>query len=181
MWGLSYALLVAALVVRVRTIDAPPPAPIAPPPAEPLWATRLHHALFALLLAGAPLEHLVRGGAARWRAAGLALFAAGVVLYRAAGRTLGDARSPFVGPRPGARLVTHGLYRLVRHPIYLAEALIALGAPLTLGARWALALTAAALALLALRIGREERALARTFPDYARYAATTKRIVPFVY
>jgi protein-S-isoprenylcysteine O-methyltransferase Ste14 len=52
---------------------------------------------------------------------------------------------------------------------------------LTLGARWALAVTAAALAVLALRIGREEQALARTFPDYVRYAATTKRIVPFVH
>jgi len=181
MWGLAYATLVAALVVRVRATAAPPPEPVQPLPGEPLWPTRLHHALFALLLAGAPLEDLLLGGAARGRAAGLVAFAAGVVLYRVAGRTLGDALSPFVAPRPGAPLVTHGCYRLVRHPIYLGQALIALGAPLTLGARWVLAVTAAALAVLVLRTVREEEALARTFPDYARYATTTKRIVPFVY
>ena len=180
MWGLAYATLVAALVVRVRATAAPPPEPVHPLPGEPLWPTRLHHALFALLLAGAPLEDLVLGGAGRGRAAGLVAFAAGVVLYRVAGRTLGDALSPFVAPRPGAPLVTHGCYRLVRHPIYLGQALIALGAPLTLGARWVLAVTAAALAVL-VRIVREEEALARTFPDYVRYATTTKRIVPFVY
>ena len=45
----------------------------------------------------------------------------------------------------------------------------------------AAAAKAAALAVLALRIVREEEALARTFPDYAHYATTTKRIVPFVY
>jgi protein-S-isoprenylcysteine O-methyltransferase Ste14 len=181
MWGLAYAALLAALVVRVRTTAAPQPEPVHPRPGEPLWPTRLHHALFALLLASAPLEALVLGGGARWRAAGLAAFAAGVTLYRVAGRTLGDALSPFLAPRPGAPLVTHGLYRLVRHPIYFGEALIALGAPLTLGARWALGVTAAALAVLVLRITREEEALAGTFPEYVRYATTTKRLVPFVY
>jgi protein-S-isoprenylcysteine O-methyltransferase Ste14 len=180
MWGLAYGLLVAALVVRVRASDAPP-EPVLPLPGEPLWLTRLHHALFALLLIGAPLEDLARGGAAPGRAAGVMAFTAGVLLYRMAGRTLGDALSPFIEPRTGAPLVTHGLYRHLRHPIYLSETLIALGAPLTLGARWTLAVTAAALVVLVLRIAREEEALARTFPAYTRYAATTKRILPFVY
>jgi protein-S-isoprenylcysteine O-methyltransferase Ste14 len=180
MWGLAYGLLVAALVVRVRTAEAPP-EPVLPLPGEPLWLTRLHHALLALLLLGAPLEDLVRGGRVPWRATGLVAFAAGVLLYRVAGRTLGDALSPFIEPRTGAPLVTHGLYRHLRHPIYLSETLIALGAPLTLGARWTLAVSAAALAVLVLRIAREEEALARTFPAYTRYAATTKRILPFVY
>jgi len=67
------------------------------------------------------------------------------------------------------------------HPKDVGQALIALGAPLTLGARWVLALTAAALAVLVLRIVREEEALARTFPDYLRHATTTKHIVPFAF
>jgi protein-S-isoprenylcysteine O-methyltransferase Ste14 len=181
MWGLAYAVLVVGLVVRMQSADAPPPEPVHPLPGEPIWPTRLHHALFALLLVGGPLEALVLGGATRWRTAGLAAFTAGVVLYRVAGQTLGDALSPFVEPRPGTQLVTHGLYRHVRHPIYLGQALIALGAPLTLGARWTLGPAAAALLVIVIRVAREEQALARTFPDYVRYAATTKRIVPFVY
>ena len=98
-----------------------------------------------------------------------------------AGRALGDALSPFIEPRDDAPLVTHGLYRHVRHPIYLAEAMIAAGAPLTLGCRWLLGVAVAAVVVLAVRILREEEALARTFPDYPPYAAKTKRLVPFVY
>jgi protein-S-isoprenylcysteine O-methyltransferase Ste14 len=109
------------------------------------------------------------------------VFAGGVALYRIAGRALGSALSPFIAPREGAPLVTAGLYRHVRHPIYLGEAMIAVGAPLAIGCRWVLALSAAALALLALRTAFEEKALSRTFPDYARYAAATKRLVPFLY
>jgi protein-S-isoprenylcysteine O-methyltransferase Ste14 len=182
MWGLLYAGLVLALVVRVRDPRADwPPAPVHPAPDEPLWLTRLHHVLFAFLLAGAPLERALAGGASAWRGVGVVCFAAGVALSRVAGRTLGDALSPFIEPRLGSSLVTHGLYRHLRHPIYLAEALIALGAPLTLGCRWTLAVTAVALAVLAVRTRREDEALARTFPEFGRYAAQTKRIVPFVY
>ena len=181
MWVALYVVLLAVLVVRVQVPDAERAEPARALPGEPLWLTRLHHGLFAAILLGAPLERLVTGGAARWRVGGALLFAAGVGLYRVAGRALGDALSPFIEPREGAPLVTHGLYRHVRHPIYLSEALIAVGAPLTLGCRALLVLSAAALAVLSVRIAREEDALARTFPDYARYAATTKRIVPFVY
>lgn len=181
MWGLAYAALVAALVLRVRTTDVAPPEPARPLPGEPLWITRLHHGLIALVLVAPPLERLFVPGATEWRATGVVLFAAGIGLYRAAGRTLGDALSPFIEPREGTRLVTHGLYRHLRHPIYLGQAMIALGAPLVLGGRATLALSGAAVAVLALRIAREEEALARTFPDYPRYAATTKRLVPFVY
>jgi protein-S-isoprenylcysteine O-methyltransferase Ste14 len=178
---LGYALCFAALILRVRTTDELPPEPARPRAGEPVWLTRVHHTVFAAILLGGPVERVVAGGDAAGRVLGLALFAAGVVLYRAGGSALGEALSPFIEPRTGAALVTRGPYRHLRHPIYLGEALIALGAPLTLGCRAVLVLTALALLVLVLRIAREEEALARTFPDYARYAASTKRLVPFVY
>ena len=181
MWGLVYAALLAALVLRVRTSDGPPPEPIRPLPGEPLWLTRVHHALFALILLGAPAERALAGSVPQWQALGALLFTAGVVLYRVAGQHLGDALSPFTEPRQAAPLVTAGLYRCLRHPMYLSEALIAVGAPLTLGSRRVVALAVPALGILLLRIAREDDALARTFPEYAHYAARTKRIVPFLY
>lgn len=181
MWGVAYAAALVVLLVRVRSSDTPAPGPVEPPPGEPIRLTRVHHALFALILAGGPLERLLVGGADPWRPAGLVMLVTGVALYRFAGRALGSALSPFIQPREGASLVTRGLYRHLRHPIYLGEALIAVGAPLTLGCRWVLALSVAALAVLAVRTTFEERALARTFPDYPRYAAKTKRLVPFLY
>ena len=180
-WGLAYTVCVAVLMVRVRTPDAPPPRPVLPAPDEPLWLTRVHHALFLCLLAGAPLERLFLAGAARGRAAGALLFAGGVLLYRVAGRALGEALSPFVEPRPGAPLVTRGPYRYLRHPMYVSEAMIALGAPLTLGSLHVVWLAVPAALVLLIRILREEEALARTFPEYPRYAARTKRIFPFLY
>ena len=180
-WGLVYAVLVAALVVRIRSSEAAAPEPIWPQANEPLWLTRLHHALFALLVLGTPVERLFVAGATPWRATGACLFALGVVMYRIAGRTLGDALSPFTEPRAMASLVTEGPYRWVRHPMYVSQALIAVGAPLTLGSRHVLLLAVPALLVLALRIVREDDALARTYPEYHRYAARTKRIFPFVY
>jgi protein-S-isoprenylcysteine O-methyltransferase Ste14 len=180
-WGLCYVIALLAFVVRVRRPDEPIPEPIHPVPGESLHLVRLHHVLLALILIGTPLEALVLGGDSRGRPVGMLLLGGGVLLYRLAGRTLGEALSPFTEPRAGAMLVTRGLYRYLRHPMYLSQGLIALGAPLMLGSRYVIALAPAALVVLAVRIGQEEDALARTFPEYSRYAATTKRVLPFVY
>jgi len=177
----AYAVLVAALVVRFRSPDELPLEPARPLPGDPVWLARVHHALLGVLLIGAPIERLFHASATSGRGVGFCLFAIGVVLYRVAGRTLGDALSPFTEPRETAPLVTHGLYRHLRHPIYVSQALIAVGAPLLLGCRDVLVLASALVLVLAIRVAREEEALARTFPDYSRYAAQTKRIVPFVY
>jgi protein-S-isoprenylcysteine O-methyltransferase Ste14 len=178
-WGLAYGALLAALVVRLTD---PAAAPRIRPPASPMEPLRLigiHHAVFyALLIGVVPAEALLLGGSAAWRWSGLVLFGVGIALYRLAGRTLGDALSPWVEPAPNATLITHGPYRVVRHPMYLGQAMIALGAPLTLGCRWALALSGVALGVLMIRVGAEERALRRAYPEYAKYAAAATRGVP---
>jgi protein-S-isoprenylcysteine O-methyltransferase Ste14 len=176
-----YALLVVVLVVRVRSTDDPLPEPMRPAPGEPLWLTTAHHVLLAVVLLGAPVERALLGGAASGRGPGAVLFAAGVVLYRVAGRALGDALSPFTEPRAGAALVTGGPYAMLRHPMYASQALVAVGAPLFLGARWMLLPAALDLVVLGLRAVREDDALARTFPEYSRYAARTKRVLPYIY
>jgi protein-S-isoprenylcysteine O-methyltransferase Ste14 len=181
-WAAAYVALVLALVVRVASPEGPRRTPPQPSATEPLRLVAVHHAIFfVLLVVAAPGEALLFGGASQWRLAGLLLFAAGVALYRLGATALGDAVSPFVEPAPGAALVTHGVYGVVRHPMYLGQACIAAGAPLTLGARWALALSAVALVVLVLRVRLEEAALRRTYPDYMHYAAHAKRIVPFVF
>jgi protein-S-isoprenylcysteine O-methyltransferase Ste14 len=180
-WGLVYAALLTALVVRVRTEPAPVAEPLRPMPGEHVWLVTLHHGLFYALLAGAPFERILRSGAADGRVVGALIFGIGVAGYRTAGRALGEALSPFIEPRVGAPLVTRGPYRCLRHPMYLAQAAIAVGAPLTLGCRWDLVLSGLALGVLAARVALEEEALARTFPEYSRYASRTKRIVPFLY
>jgi len=84
------------------------------------------------------------------------------------------------GVLPAVRgLVTRGPYRLVRHPLYLGELTAALG--IVVGAqRWAPALAAwlVCLGLQLVRTKYEERSLRAEFPEYAPYAARTKRLIP---
>ena len=180
-WWIGYGVLLLALFVRLQAPDGATRAPLHAGPDEPLGLVRAHHAVFYAILLGTPVEALVLGGAGRGRVLGLLGFALGVALYRIAGRTLGAALSPLVAPRPGAPLVTGGPYRWLRHPMYLGQGLIAVGAPLTLGARWVVWLVLPALAILVVRARREDAALARTFPEHARWAAHAKRLVPFVF
>jgi len=83
------------------------------------------------------------------------------------------------GVLPEARgLVTHGPYRVVRHPLYLGEfaamggLLIASPSARNLGAGAVFAIAQAT------RMRLEESALEREFPEYRDYAAGTPRILP---
>jgi protein-S-isoprenylcysteine O-methyltransferase Ste14 len=84
------------------------------------------------------------------------------------------------GVLPDVRgLVVRGPYRLVRHPLYLGELTASLG--IVVGARNPVAAAGAWLACLALQLARahyEELNLRAQFPEYADYAARTKRLVP---
>lgn len=112
----------------------------------------------------------------------LALFAAGMAVALAAAVTMGTHTiSVLPEPRAGGELVTRGIYRIVRHPMYLALLLCALAACLAYRnpAKWGL------LALLAVvllqKIRREEGLLRQRFPAYAAYARRTRALLPFIF
>jgi protein-S-isoprenylcysteine O-methyltransferase Ste14 len=80
------------------------------------------------------------------------------------------------------RLVSTGVYAIVRHPMYLGAALMFFGGPLWLGSLVGLAIAAAMTLLLAARIRQEERVLVRGLPGYADYQRKVRyRLVPFVW
>ncbi len=84
-------------------------------------------------------------------------------------------------PKAGGRLVTDGPYRHIRHPMYTAVLLFGVAEVLAYGDP--LKLVALALLMLVLwkKSSVEEAALREKFPDYAAYAAGTKRFIPFIW
>jgi protein-S-isoprenylcysteine O-methyltransferase Ste14 len=79
------------------------------------------------------------------------------------------------------KLVTSGPYRVVRHPLYLAEAVATLGTMLLFLSPWAVLLVATQMTLQIVRIHYEEKTLDETFPDFKDYAKYTPCLIPRIY
>ncbi len=79
------------------------------------------------------------------------------------------------------RLVTGGPYRLVRHPLYAAEILAAVAFVMANPGALAVAVLAPFVATQLVRSRFEERLLTAAYPEYAGYAARTRRLIPFVW
>lgn len=113
--------------------------------------------------------------------AGSMLLALGGGLSLSAGLKLGTNLTPLPHPKDGATLVEGGLYRLVRHPIYLGVILMGLGWTLRVQGWLPLAWTVALMVLFDLKARREERWLIARFPAYADYCRRVRRLIPFIY
>ena len=80
------------------------------------------------------------------------------------------------------KVISHGPYRIVRHPMYLGMVLTALGIPIALGSYVAFPLFALFVPALIYRLVHEERTLRRSLPGYAEYCAIMRfRLVPWVW
>jgi protein-S-isoprenylcysteine O-methyltransferase Ste14 len=110
----------------------------------------------------------------------LAIAGAAVVLRSRA--ELGPAWSFVPKADQGTGLVTTGPYRLVRHPIYLGLALLAIGEAIAFGSRPALMIVLSGIVpTFAWRARMEEKLLSHTFGErYAVYQQRTKMLIPHV-
>lgn len=106
------------------------------------------------------------------------LIGGGVVVAGLAGLRLGPALTPSPIPNEGADLVTTGIYRFVRHPIYTGVLLISAGL-VALGASVVHLIGAIALfAVLSVKATAEEAMLSERHQDYDLYRRQTGRIIP---
>lgn len=79
----------------------------------------------------------------------------------------------------GQKVVSTGLYGLVRHPMYTGNVLMLVGLPLALGSYWALILVVPGTAVLASRIRDEEKLLRDELEGYRDYTRQVRsRLVP---
>jgi protein-S-isoprenylcysteine O-methyltransferase Ste14 len=114
---------------------------------------------------------------------GLGLLWCGIALRLWSVRTLGRYFTVIVQTSRDQPVITHGPYRLIRHPSYAGLLLAVTGVGLVIGNWWSLiSLTVGMAVGLVFRIRVEERALLRDLgDDYRDYAAIHKRLIPFVW
>jgi protein-S-isoprenylcysteine O-methyltransferase Ste14 len=80
------------------------------------------------------------------------------------------------------KVVSTGLYALVRHPMYVGGLVFVLGIPLALGSWWGLLTFIPLTMVIAWRLLDEERFLARNMSGYEEYRSKVKyRLIPFVW
>jgi protein-S-isoprenylcysteine O-methyltransferase Ste14 len=123
---------------------------------------------------------VIDGDAIRWL--GVALCVAGGVLRIWPVFVLGDRFSGLVAIQPGHRLVTSGVYGVIRHPSYLGLLVSTLGWGLAFRAGVGVLLAALLIPPLIARINAEEKLLQAEFgAEYGDYRSRTSRLLPGVY
>ena len=107
----------------------------------------------------------------------------GLWLFARSHADLGTNWSITLEVREKHQLVTQGIYRALRHPMYSALLLYSLGQALVVPNWIAGPSYAVAMALLfAFRLGPEERMMLEEFgKEYEAYIGRTKRLVPGVW
>jgi protein-S-isoprenylcysteine O-methyltransferase Ste14 len=110
---------------------------------------------------------------------GLVLCGAGLLLMLAAFRSLGSAIQIAPEPRAGAELVTRGIYRWLRHPIYSAIVFVVLGLFLRKPTGLVAISAAVAIVFLVVKSRYEETRLIARYPQYAAYRERTTGVIPW--
>ena len=139
-----------------------------------LWLSTLAYLIDPTLIGWAAVD---LPPSVRWFSFAAAMVGCGLLGWTLA--SLGENLTNTVATRKSATLVTHGPYRWVRHPYYVAAAILIgavtlLTANLLIGACGALLMT-----LLVRRTAKEERMLVERFGDaYHEYSNKTGRFWP---
>lgn len=136
-----------------------------------------------LMLIGAPLESLYadRSIPVAVRVIGVLLGLGGLTLCVISYRALGRNFRVFAAPRRSGKLITGGIYRRVRHPMYTGVILGMGGYVLAFGSPWFAAPWLAMTVLYLVKAVREEGIVAQRFAEYHDYRRRTWRFVPFIH
>lgn len=105
----------------------------------------------------------------------------GMFIVALGAQALEPKLTPFPYPHGDARLATHGIYALVRHPIYFGLIVTCLGWAVVWLSDVAVIYALAVAIFFDLKAEREERWLRKRFQHYIAYAKRVRRFIPGVY
>jgi protein-S-isoprenylcysteine O-methyltransferase Ste14 len=111
------------------------------------------------------------------------VFSLGLWLFYRSHKDLSTNWSISLDIREDHRLITSGVYRSIRHPMYAAIFLLAIGqalfVPNWIGGPFNLC---AFILMFSLRVGREERMMRKRFgSEYDKYTKVSKRLIPGIW
>jgi protein-S-isoprenylcysteine O-methyltransferase Ste14 len=113
---------------------------------------------------------------------GFSVFVVGAAIFRVSRNRLKSFYSSQLIVHKDHRLVTNGIYRYIRHPMYLGGILIHISFPLVFSSIYGLVYFLLILLFVRVTIRIEEVMLTDSFGDeYKEYIAKTKRMIPFIY
>ncbi len=112
---------------------------------------------------------------------GLVLIMAATVCCLAGLLALGRNLTPFPKPTARTELVQHGIYRLMRHPLYTSVFCAAVGSSLIFHSWPAVVASAVLGVFFDAKARHEEHWLRQQFPDYGNYELRVRRFIPWVY
>ena len=145
-----------------------------PPPL--LFATGLGGGVLLDRVLVSPFGHVIPA-TLPLQVAGIVLGVLGLVCVYTGIITFRRARTAIYPNQPAVQVVSHGIYRYTRNPMYLGLTALYVGGVLVLGSLGALLLLPVVHVLLfSFVITREEAYLHRAFPeDYAAYTSRVRR------
>lgn len=115
-------------------------------------------------------------------AVGCSVFIAGNLGRYLAIKYIKHSYSQFIEPIENGILVTHGMYTVIRHPLYMFYIMESMGLLLIYSNLYSFFAFICLVITIALRIIFEEKELVGKYKDeYLNYQKRTKRIIPFLY
>ena len=113
---------------------------------------------------------------------GLALVIIGLIIMIVGQVTLRRNYSGTVVIRDDHQLITHGIYRFTRNPIYLGGIMVVTGLPVYVASLYGFITSLALIPIILNRIRLEENLLTEEFEDaHHKYKEITKKLIPFIY
>ncbi len=114
---------------------------------------------------------------------GVVFFSVGLITMVVAQATLKRSYSGTLVVRSDHQLVTHGIYRFIRHPIYLGGIMgVCIGIPMFAQSPLGFLILLTLIPIVLNRIRMEEELLTAEYGDtYRAYQERTRKLIPFIY